>query len=212
MNDSSNMDVTQIFTVDSSGSVSAMGFAHGAAGGTPSLTMSLYRVSNGVVQPSAFAASILSADYFAGIGPQTVPVCAYAEFSTLAPVTAVEQIAFRIQSPFAELWGPRSDVVQGAELVEIPGTDLAFRAYVIPEPATGVLLLIGCSLLFFTSTRASLCEKGYANFDHDKIFDMAHFDEVPNRIRWSENEFSHSLGAPATPTLRSTTGDSSRVP
>ena len=163
-NDSSNMDVTQIFTVNSSGSVSAIGLALGAAGGTPSLTASLYRVSNGVVQPSAFAASILLADYFAGIGPQTVPVWAYAEFSTLAPVIAGEQIAFRIQSPFAELWGPRTDVLQGAELVEIPGTDLAFRAYVIPEPATGVLSLIGCSLLFFTSTRASLCEKGWRKF------------------------------------------------
>ena len=155
MSDSSNMEVTQIFTVNSSGSVSAIGFTLGAAGGTPSLTMSLYRVSNGVVQPSAFAASILSADYFADIGPQTVPVWAYAEFSTLAPVTAGEQIAFRIESPFAELWGPRSDVLQGAELVEIPGTDLAFRAYVVPEPATGVLLLIGFALIFSHRRAAS---------------------------------------------------------
>jgi hypothetical protein len=123
------MDVTQIFTVNSSGAISAIGIALGGAGGTPSLTTSLYRVSNGVVQASAFATSIRPEEYFANIGPQTVPVWVYAEFSSLAPVTAGEQVAFRIQSPRAELWGPRSDVLPGAELVEIPGTDLAFRVY-----------------------------------------------------------------------------------
>src|SRR5688572_19055954 len=105
-----NVDVTQIFTVNSPGSVSAIGIALGGAGGTPWLATSLYRVSNGVVQASAFATSIRPEDYFAHIGPQTVPVWVYADFSSLAPVTAGEQIAFRIQSPRAELWGPRSDV------------------------------------------------------------------------------------------------------
>ena len=123
------MDVTQIFTVNSSGAISAIGIALGGAAGTPSLTTSLYRVSNGVVQASAFATSIRPGEYFANIGPQTVPVWVYAEFSSLVPLCPGEQIAFRIQSPRAELWGPRSDALPGGDLVEIPGTDLAFRVY-----------------------------------------------------------------------------------
>jgi hypothetical protein len=30
-------------------------------------------------------------------------------------------------------------------------------------------------------------------FGNDQIFDMQNFDEMSRRIRWSENEFSHSL-------------------
>ena len=128
--DAANMDLTQIFTVNSAGAISAIGIALGGAAGTPSLTTSLYRVSNGVVQALPLATSIRPAEYFADIGPQTVPVWAYAEFSSLVPVSAGEQIAFRIQSPRAELWGPRSDALPGGDLVEIPRTDLAFRVYI----------------------------------------------------------------------------------
>ena len=149
-NDSNNMDVTQTFTVTSSGYLSAVGFALGFTEGTPSLTTSLYRVTNGVVQPLPFATSFLPREYFENIGPQTIPVWAYAGFSSTAEVTAGEQIAFRLQSPFAQLWGPRSDVLPGAELQEIPGTDLAFRAYVVPEPAAGVLCLSALCLLLAT--------------------------------------------------------------
>jgi len=145
--ESSNLDLTQIFTVSSSGLVSAIGVALGGAGGTPSLTTSLYRVSNGILQPSAFATSFRSGDYFEGIGPQTVPVWVYAEFTDLNPVTAGEQIAFRIQSPLAELWGPRSDVLPGAELVEIPGTDLAFRAYLIQAAPSFFFINVGTNLV-----------------------------------------------------------------
>lgn len=28
---------------------------------------------------------------------------------------------------------------------------------------------------------------------NDQIFDMVNFDEMSSRIRWSKNEFSHSL-------------------
>ena len=125
-----NMEATQIFTLNSSGAISAIGIALGGAAGTPSLTTSLYRVSNGVVQALPLATSIRPAEYFADIGPQTVPVWVYAEFSSLVPVSAGEQIAFRIQSPRAELWGPRSDALPGGDLIEIPGTDLAFRVYI----------------------------------------------------------------------------------
>ena len=151
LTDSANMDVTQTFTVTSSGFLSAVGFALGSSFSTPSITTSLYRVSAGVVQPVPFATSFLPREYFEHLGPQTVPVWAYAGFSSAAEVTAGEQIAFRIQSPLAELWGPRTDVLAGAELVGFPrpgeaipgvaGEDLAFRAYVVPEPSSTILLL-----------------------------------------------------------------------
>ena len=156
-NDSNNMDVTQTFTVTTSGFLSAVGFALGFPEGTPSLTTSVYRVSNGVVQPVPFATSFLPREYFENIGPQTIPVWAYAGFSSTAEVTAGEQIAFRLQSPFAQLWGPRRDVLPGAELQEIPGTDLAFRAYVVPEPAAGVLCLSALCLLLGTRGQTRRC-------------------------------------------------------
>jgi hypothetical protein len=127
--DSINLEVTQTFTANYSGAISAIGIALGGAAGTPSLTASLHRVSNSVVQASAFVTSTQPGEYFANIGPQTVPVWVYVEFSSLVPVSAGEQIACRIRSPRAELWGPWRDVLPGGELVEIPGTDLAFRVY-----------------------------------------------------------------------------------
>jgi hypothetical protein len=35
-------------------------------------------------------------------------------------------------------------------------------------------------------------------FGNDQIFDMADFDETSRRIRWSENDFSHSLALEPT--------------
>jgi hypothetical protein len=35
-------------------------------------------------------------------------------------------------------------------------------------------------------------------FGNDQIFDMQNFDEMSRRIRWSENEFSHSLSPEPT--------------
>jgi hypothetical protein len=131
-NDSSNMDVTQTFTVSSSGSIAAIGVAMGYPAGTPSLTVSLHRITNGSIHDAPFATSVIPREYFAEIGPQTVPVWIYAEFLN-APVTAGEQIAVRFQSAFAQLWGPRADLLPAGELKEIPGTDLAFRAYLAPE-------------------------------------------------------------------------------
>src|SRR4051812_26284563 len=49
-NDSHNMDLTQTFTVTSSGSLAAIGFALGSSDGTPSLTLSLYRMSGDIVE------------------------------------------------------------------------------------------------------------------------------------------------------------------
>jgi hypothetical protein len=144
-NDSSNMDVTQIFTVNSSGSLSAIGVALGYPGGTPWLTVSLHRLHQGTIQHPPVAASTLPSEYFSNIGPQTVPLWVYAEFFPGVPVTAGEQIGFRVQSPFAQLWGPRSDVLAGAELIEIPGTDLAFRVYLAPPSLTA--LNIGTNLV-----------------------------------------------------------------
>jgi len=155
LSDVANMDVTQTFIVTSSGFLSAVGFALGSSFGTPSITTSLYRVSAGVVQPVPFATSFLPREYFEQIGAQAVPVLGYAGFSSAADVTAGEQIAFRIQSPFAELWGPRTDVLAGAELVGfpgVPGEDLAFRAYVVPEPSSTILLLSGVA--FFLRRRS----------------------------------------------------------
>src|SRR4029079_8257483 len=71
-NDSNNMDVTQTFTITSSGSLTAVGFALGFTEGTPSLTTSLYRVSSVIVQPVPFATSFLPREYFENIGPQTI--------------------------------------------------------------------------------------------------------------------------------------------
>jgi len=34
---------------------------------------------------------------------------------------------------------------------------------------------------------------------NDQFFDMKNFDETSRRIRWSENEFSHSLALQPTP-------------
>ena len=36
------------------------------------------------------------------------------------------------------------------------------------------------------------------NFGNDPIFVMTNFDEMSRRIRWSENEFSHSLSLEPT--------------
>lgn len=156
-NDSHNMDVTQTFTVTSSGDLSAVGFALGFPDGTPSLTLSLYRVSGGVVQAVPFATSFLPREYFENIGPQTIPIWAYAGFSSgTTEVTAGEKIAFRIQSTFAQLWGPRSDAQPGAELVGfpgVPGEDMAFRIYTIPEPAAGTMLMGSALCLLLASSR-----------------------------------------------------------
>lgn len=150
--DGFNISVTQTFTVDSPGSVSAIGLALGASLATPSLTASLHRVADGVIEPSALAISTLPGEYFAHIGPQTVPVWVYAEFSVCAPIPAGEQLAIRVESPFAQLWGARRDVLPGGELVEMAGTDLAFRVYTVPEPSTGVLLVSGFCLWLVAST------------------------------------------------------------
>jgi hypothetical protein len=156
-NDSNNMDVTQTFTVTSSGALAAVGFAIGFPDGTPSLTLSLYRVSGGLVQAAPFATSFLPREYFENIGPQTIPIWAYAGFSSgTTEVTAGEKIAFRIQSPFAQLWGPRSDALPGAELVGfpgVPGEDMAFRVYTIPEPAAGTMLMGSALCLLLASSR-----------------------------------------------------------
>lgn len=41
---------------------------------------------------------------------------------------------------------------------------------------------------------ARACVKSVeAKFGNDQIFDMDNFDEVARRIRWSKNEFLHSL-------------------
>src|SRR6185369_8589584 len=42
-----------------------------------------------------------------------------------------------------------------------------------------------------------------ALFVNEQKFDMAHFDDVSRWIRWSKNEFSHSLALQRTQLLRS---------
>jgi hypothetical protein len=152
-NDSSDMDVTQTFTVTTSGALSSIGSAISAGGA--SVTTSMYRVTDGNVGISPIATSFLDASYFATIGPRTTPVWGYAEFEFPPEVMAGEQIAFRIQSSFAELWTPRRDALPSGDLIEFPGTDLAFRAYVIPEPATGLHALIGSVFCAVLRRRAS---------------------------------------------------------
>src|SRR5687768_12403176 len=72
--DSANVDLTQTFTLNISGSVTAVGFALGFPWGTSSITASLHRVSNGVVDPTAIASSFLGRDLFESIGAQTIPL------------------------------------------------------------------------------------------------------------------------------------------
>ncbi len=147
-NDISNVDLTQTFTLASSGSLSAIGFALSSAGSTSSVTVSLYRMVAGDVQPLPFAIQTISEDYFENIGPQTIPVWAYAEFSSTLQLAAGEQIAARIQAPVAQLWSPRRDALAGGEIRELPGDDLGFRAYVVPEPSVGILCVsVFCLLL-----------------------------------------------------------------
>jgi hypothetical protein len=143
LQNAANVDLTQTFTLDISGSVTAVGFAFGFPDGTPSITTSLHRVSNGVVDPTAIATAFLDRNFFEHITVQTVPLWIYAEFTDAPEVAAGEQLAFRIQSGFAQLWGPRTDALPGGEIVQMPGTDLAFRTYVVPEPTTGLLWLLG---------------------------------------------------------------------
>jgi hypothetical protein len=116
-----NLDLTQTFTLSSSRSLSAIGFALGAPFGTQSLTASLYRVINGAIDPAPIASSVLGRDASKTSERRPFRFGFTRKFTNAPPVTSGEQLAFRIQSPSAEIWGPRTDLLAGGELVQMPG-------------------------------------------------------------------------------------------
>jgi hypothetical protein len=48
-------------------------------------------------------------------------------------------------------------------------------------------------------------------FGNDPFCDMRNFDEMSRRIRWSKNEFSHSLAPEPTPVARRSSAIGIRV-
>ncbi|MGN6643931.1 MAG: hypothetical protein ACTHKU_13120, partial [Verrucomicrobiota bacterium] len=60
----------------------------------------------------------------------------------------------------------------------------------------------------FNQARGGVKTPG-AKFGNDQIFDMGKVDEMSRRIRWSENEFSHSL--PLEPTVDSAFSSATRA-